>query len=90
LLAAFLLGIGMTEAGWLGHDYAHGRGELCNHLNKIFGYTLLGFSRQWWSHKHNFHHAFPNRLEIDGDIHNEPIIHLFFPDKEKESAFRKY
>ena len=41
-------------------------------------------------HKHNFHHSFPNRLEIDGDIHNEPILHLFFPDKEKESWNRKY
>jgi len=50
----------------------------------------LGFSPEWWSHKHNTHHAFPNRLDIDSDIHNEPIIHLWFPDAEKDSWYRCY
>ena len=28
-LATVLLGLGMVQAGWLGHDYVHGRGPLC-------------------------------------------------------------
>ena len=54
------------------------------------GGIILGFSTGWWSHKHNTHHAFPNRLDIDVDIHNEPFIHLWVPKAEKDVWWRKY
>ena len=90
VIASFLLGLGIEQAGWLGHDYGHGRGKMCVILNRIFGQFLLGFSSKWWSHKHNTHHVFPNRLEVDADIHNEPIIHLWFPKPETDRWYRKY
>jgi fatty acid desaturase len=34
--------------------------------------------------------VFPNRLDVDVDIHNEPIIHLWFPKKETDRWYRKY
>jgi len=90
VIASILLGLALEQGGWLGHDYGHGRGKTCRILNKIFGLFILGFSSKWWSHKHNTHHVFPNRLEVDGDIHNEPIIHLWFPSAGRDVWYRKY
>merc|ERR1712146_7277 len=45
---------------------------------------------EWWSHKHNTHHAFPNRLEMDADIHMEPILHLWFPSRDKDVWWRRF
>jgi fatty acid desaturase len=90
LIASFVIGIGMQQSGWLGHDYAHGRGSGCLYLNKFFSQLIIGLSTEWWSHKHNTHHCFPNRLEIDADIHNEPILHLWFPPEEKDVWYRKF
>jgi cytochrome b involved in lipid metabolism len=90
ILASFLIGVGLQQAGWLGHDYGHGRGTMCKYLNLLMGSTLLGFSSGWWSHKHNTHHCFPNRYDVDVDIHNEPIIHLWFPKDGEDIWYRKY
>jgi fatty acid desaturase len=90
IISSFLIGVGLQQAGWLGHDYGHGRGQGCFLLNKFFGGVLLGFSSGWWSHKHNTHHCFPNRLEVDVDIHNEPFIHLWFPKEGEDVWYRKY
>lgn len=90
VIASFLVGVGIQQAGWLGHDYGHGRGKLCWFMNKIFGNVVLGFSSDWWSHKHNTHHCFPNRFEVDVDIHNEPIIHLWFPQGDSDVWYRRY
>ena len=30
IIATILLGLGMEQAGWLGHDYVHGRGPWCD------------------------------------------------------------
>jgi fatty acid desaturase len=90
LIASLFLGLAIEQAGWLGHDYGHGRGKTCVLFNIIFGQIILGFSSKWWSHKHNTHHVFPNRLDVDVDIHNEPIIHLWFPKEETDRWYRKY
>ena len=29
IMAAISLGLGMQQAGWLAHDYIHGRGKWC-------------------------------------------------------------
>lgn len=89
-IATLCLGVAMQQAGWMGHDYGHGRGEVSRMVNLFLGGFVNGFSSEWWSHKHNTHHAFPNRLGVDSDIHNEPILHLFFPAKDKDTWFRKY
>jgi len=90
LAATVLLGVGMQQAGWIGHDYMHGRGKISKVLGIVFGACYNGFSPSWWNHKHNTHHAFPNRREFDADIHNEPILHLWFPDASRDVWFRKY
>jgi fatty acid desaturase len=89
VLAIVLLGFAMQQAGWIGHDYTHGRGKRC----KVVGYGISGmlnaFSRAWWSNKHNTHHVFTNYIGVDADIENDPVFHLFFPDPKDDTIFRK-
>jgi len=90
VLATLMIGFAMQQFGWIGHDYVHARGGL---LTKILSYTgsiTNGFSGDWWSQKHNAHHTFPNRKEFDSDIHNEPVLHLWFPTADKDVWYRKY
>lgn len=90
LIASLLIGIGFQQAGWIGHDYGHGRGQACYWLSKFMSQTVNGFSSGWWSHKHNTHHCFPNRHEIDVDIHNEPFLFLWFPKEDEDVWYRKF
>jgi fatty acid desaturase len=90
LIASLFLGLAIEQGGWLGHDYGHGRGKICVPFNMFFGQVILGISSKWWSHKHNTHHVFPNRLDVDIDIHNEPLLHLWFPKEEGDNWYRKY
>ena len=90
LIATLLIGLGMQQAGWIGHDYVHGRGGVSTLLGNSLGGLINGFSSRWWSHKHNTHHTFPNRKEFDSDIHNEPILHLWFPEEKADTGFRQY
>lgn len=89
-IAIFLLGVGMEQAGWLGHDYAHGRGPYCWNMARFIACVLNGFSPHWWSRKHNTHHAYPNWMGVDDDIANDPIFHLWYPAEEKDHPMRKY
>lgn len=89
-LATLLIGLGMQQAGWIGHDYVHGRGKASEVLGIALGGVINGFSSRWWSQKHNAHHTFPNRKEFDADIHNEPVLHLWFPDASSDVWYRKY
>lgn len=59
VLSASLLGISMTAAGWLGHDYIHGVDDFANRFRN-FAATAAGLSATWWSDKHNKHHALTN------------------------------
>eukprot|EP00759_Apiculatamorpha_spiralis_P006615 PhF_6_TR13890/c0_g1_i1/m.22313 len=90
VLSTILIGIAMQQAGWLGHDYGHGRGVFSKLANLALSGPVNGFSPKWWSHKHNTHHCFPNRMEVDVDIHNEPILHLWFPKEDSDVWYRKY
>ena len=49
-LAATVLGISNTIAGWLSHDYVHGRGKFCDFM-RPFGHICGGMSPTWWSDK---------------------------------------
>jgi len=90
ILAIILIGTALEQCGWLGHDYVHGREGLTYPLGVFTGCTLGGFSRSWWSRKHNKHHAFPNTLGVDDDIALDPVFHLWLPDPEKDVANRRF
>jgi fatty acid desaturase/cytochrome b involved in lipid metabolism len=91
ILAAISIGIGMQQAGWLAHDYVHGRGKWCS-MMRCFGALTNGFSAEWWSHKHNMHHSFTNVDGKDGDIKLEPLYYLSPPETSgrPDSWLRKY
>jgi fatty acid desaturase len=90
LLAILAIGFGMQQAGWIGHDYAHGRGTWMRWLCRTLTGFINAFSPTWWSQKHNTHHVYTNNLGVDADVANDPIFHLFFPSKENDVWFRSY
>jgi fatty acid desaturase len=90
LLAILVIGFGMQQAGWIGHDYAHGRGTWMRWLCRTLTGSINAFSPTWWSHKHNTHHVYTNNLGIDTDVANDPVFHLFFPSKDNDVWFRAY
>ena len=51
-----LLGMAMTAAGWLGHDYIHGVDSFTDKMRN-FAAVAAGLGPTWWSDKHNKHHA---------------------------------
>ena len=92
ILAAMSIGVGMQQAGWLAHDYIHGRGEWCTAM-RGFGSLTNGFSTEWWQHKHNMHHSFTNIDGRDGDIKLEPLYFLQSPEltgRPDNPGFRKW
>jgi fatty acid desaturase len=90
LLAFLAIGFGMQQAGWIGHDYGHGRGTWMRWLCRTLSGSINGFSPTWWSHKHNTHHVYTNNLGIDTDVANDPVFHLFFPSKDNDVWYRPY
>merc|ERR1711998_49428 len=75
ILATLILGIGAQQAGWLAHDYIHGRGEWCDAM-RWFGAVFNGHSAEWWSQKHSLHHSFTNEEAHDHDIMMEPFYYM--------------
>jgi len=74
-----MLAISNTLAGWLSHDYVHGRGRFATTM-RGFGELVGGMSTTWWSNKHNMHHALTNEVGYDEDIALDPALHLWRPD----------
>lgn len=74
MLGAVLLGLFWQQSGWLSHDFGHHQVFRNRVLNDcvilMTGPLWLGFSRQWWSDKHNTHHAIPNQHESGVDLHD--------------------
>ncbi|UJR22390.1 hypothetical protein I4U23_025451 [Adineta vaga] len=89
-LAILFIGFGMQQAGWIGHDYAHGRGIWMRWLCRTLTGLVNAFSPTWWSHKHNTHHVYTNHIGIDIDVDTDPIFHLFVPRKDLDVWFRAY
>ena len=73
-----------SAAGWIGHDYIHGRGKLCNAL-RGWGAIFNGHSATWWSQKHNLHHALTNVVGCDEDIMSDPFFFLWPPDPANDN-----
>eukprot|EP00493_Phyllostaurus_siculus_P010807 UN10960 len=78
-----------TLAGWLSHDYVHGRSPF-NMAMRGFGELVGGMSTTWWSMKHNMHHALTNEIGYDEDVALEPAIYLWQPDPKMDSPLRKF
>jgi fatty acid desaturase len=77
LVSAGVLAIIMTQLGFLGHDAAHRQifksGRWNDWTSMIIANLLVGISYGWWRSKHNRHHANPNRVGSDPDVHLRPI-----------------
>jgi acyl-lipid Delta6-acetylenase / acyl-lipid (9-3)-desaturase len=56
VVSSFLLGLSMTAAGWLGHDYIHGVDSFADRFRNFAAFAA-GLHPTWWSDKHNKHHA---------------------------------
>jgi len=91
IAATLLLGLGMQQAGWLAHDYIHGRGAWCDNM-RWFGAVFNGHSAEWWAQKHSLHHCFTNEEELDHDIMMEPFFFMRSPTESgrPDSPWRKY
>ena len=87
-LSTFLLGLSMTNAGWLGHDYIHGIDKFANTL-RPFAAVAAGLGPTWWSDKHNKHHALTNEMGVDEDIATDPFLFAWAPDPKHDSPLRK-
>ena len=87
LLGVVLLALGSTGAGWVGHDYIHGRGGFCSAM-RGFAALMNGHSATWWSNKHNLHHACTNQVGVDEDIMSDPFLFLWPPDPSRDADHR--
>jgi fatty acid desaturase len=78
LAAAAVLAVVSTQIGFLGHDIAHRqvsrRAKVCTALGFVHANLLTGLSYGWWMAKHNAHHAHPNDLETDPDVHAGVLV----------------
>jgi len=89
-IATVFIALAMQQAGWIGHDYVHGRGKFSDFFGVAVGCIFNGFSSRWWSDKHNRHHVHTNQVGIDDDIQNDPILHLYIPEADKDHPLRPY
>ncbi len=87
-VAALSLALAWQQGGWLAHDVVHhavfpnrNTGDI---FSVIVGGVVLGFSADWWRHKHNTHHALPNVMGVDTDIDTMPL--LAFTERDLENA----
>jgi len=87
-LSTVLLGMSMTAAGWLGHDYIHGVDDFSNRFRN-FAAAAAGLAATWWSDKHNKHHALTNEQGVDEDIATDPFLYVYVPDPSQDSPLRK-
>ncbi|GKY91510.1 hypothetical protein MPSEU_000123200 [Mayamaea pseudoterrestris] len=88
LLSTSCLAISMSAAGWLGHDYIHGVDEFANKW-RLFAAYSAGLCPNWWSDKHNKHHALTNEVGVDEDLATDPFLFMWAPDPSQDSPLRK-
>jgi len=86
--STILLGLAMTNAGWLGHDYVHGVDKFCDRM-RYFVNLAAGLGVTWWSDKHNKHHALTNEQGVDEDLATDPFLYTWAPDPKDDSPLRK-
>lgn len=72
LIPAAVLGVVAAQYGFLAHEASHRQIFTSNKINDRVGLVLadlfVGLGYGWWMHKHNKHHANPNKIGKDPDI----------------------
>jgi fatty acid desaturase len=72
LILAGVLGVVVTQFGFLGHDGAHR--QMFNSAawnewtSRLLAGVFAGLSYGWWKDKHNRHHVAPNQEDRDPDV----------------------
>jgi fatty acid desaturase len=78
LLLAPVLAVVSTQIAFFGHDAGHRqitrRRSASQALGLLSGNLLNGLSYTWWIEKHNAHHAHPNDLASDPDVHAGALV----------------
>jgi fatty acid desaturase len=78
VLLAPLFAVMSTQIAFFGHDAGHRqishRRSTGQALGMFTGNLLNGLSYGWWMDKHNAHHAHPNDLESDPDVHAGALV----------------
>lgn len=77
LLIAAVMGIVLAQFGFLAHEAAHRQIFASKKMNewsaRLIGPGLVGISYAMWTQKHTRHHAYPNAIDKDPDIHTGAI-----------------
>jgi fatty acid desaturase len=72
LILAAVLGLVVTQFGFLGHDGAHRQmfesAAWNEWTSRLLAGIFAGLSYGWWKDKHNRHHVAPNQEDRDPDI----------------------
>ena len=72
LILAAVLGVVVTQFGFLGHDSAHRQmfesAAWNEWTSRILAGLFAGLSYGWWKDKHNRHHVAPNQEGRDPDV----------------------
>ena len=78
VLLAPVLAVVSTQLGFFGHEAGHRqitrRRVPTLALGLLSGNLLNGLSWSWWIAKHNAHHARPNDLATDPDVHTGALV----------------
>jgi fatty acid desaturase len=78
ILLAPVLAVVSTQIAFFGHDAGHRqitrRRGASEALGLLSGNLLNGLSYSWWVDKHNAHHAHPNDLTSDPDVHPGTLV----------------
>jgi fatty acid desaturase len=72
LAAAAAAAVLSAQAAFIGHDAGHQQIARSRRVNRwvglVHGNLLTGMSYEWWTGKHNKHHAHPNDVARDPDV----------------------
>jgi fatty acid desaturase len=78
MLLAAAFAVVSAQIGFFGHDAGHRqiarRAGPSRLLGLLHGNLLNGFSYGWWVDKHNAHHAHPNDIDADPDVHPGVLV----------------
>jgi fatty acid desaturase len=73
-----LLALASARSAFIGHDACHSQitrnRRVSRAIGLVHGNLLLGMSQQWWSEKHNRHHANPNHVDKDPDVAADILV----------------